>query len=433
MNKELVPEIRFPEFEGEWDEKPMKHVYDFQVTNSLSRESLNYNNGKVKNIHYGDIHTKFRNLFDITREKVPFINSEVAIEKIKKENYCKEGDMIFADASEDLKDIGKSIEIVNLNNEKLLGGLHTLLARPVDEKLAIGFGGYMFESNWARAQIQREAQGAKVLGISANRISNIQILFPSIDEQQKIASCLTVLDELVAAQTEKLELLRSHKKGLMQNLFPQEGESVPRWRFLEFEGEWEERKIGDFIDLLSGIAIKGEEITDNKSGIPILRGINITEGYIRHSEEIDKFYEAENSKIEKFLVKENDIVVAMDGSKVGRNVAKVTKIDENSILIQRVARIRTNRSASIDFIYQYFVTDKFQDYVDRVNTSSGIPHISAQQIADFIVNIPPILKEQQKIASCLTALDELIAAQTEKIALLKEHKKGLMQGLFPKP
>jgi type I restriction enzyme S subunit len=220
---EKVPKYRFKEFEKdeEWVLEPFHKVYSFLVTNSLSREFLNYENGMVKNIHYGDIHTKFSTLFDITKEKVPYISPHISIEKIREECYCLEGDIIFADASEDLNDVGKSIEIVNLNGEKLLSGLHTLMARQIDKKLEIGFGGHLFKSYRIRKQIQKEAQGAKVLGISGTRISNIKIYYPeNPKEQQKIASCLSSLDALITAQTEKIEQLKWHKKGLMQGLFP---------------------------------------------------------------------------------------------------------------------------------------------------------------------------------------------------------------------
>jgi type I restriction enzyme, S subunit len=220
---EKMPKYRFAEFKNneDWIKETVGDVYDFKVTNSLAREYLNYEDGSVKNIHYGDIHTKFKTLFDITKEEVPFINKGVSIEKIRKESYCNVGDIIFADASEDMNDVGKSIEIVNLNKEKLVSGLHTLLARQKKKKLAIGFGGYLFKSDWVRKQIQREAQGAKVLGISATRISNVQILYPeNHKEQQKIASCLASLDELITEQAKKIEQLKQHKKGLMQGLFP---------------------------------------------------------------------------------------------------------------------------------------------------------------------------------------------------------------------
>lgn len=220
---ETVPKLRFKEFEGdgEWVETTLGNVYDFKVTNSLSRDCLNYENGQVKNIHYGDIHKKFNTLFDINKEDVPFINQDIPIEKIKNESYCIEGDIIIADASEDLNDIGKSIEIVNLNNEKVVSGLHTLLARQRGEKIAIGFGGYLFKSDFIRRQIQKESQGTKVLGISVNRISNIIISYPKhLAEQQKIANLLSSIDDEITAQAQKIEGLKEHKRGLMQGLFP---------------------------------------------------------------------------------------------------------------------------------------------------------------------------------------------------------------------
>lgn len=203
MSKEmtLIPELRSPEFEddGEWTIAPLSEIYSFKITNSFSRDKLNYEKGTVKNIHYGDIHTKFSTLFDVSKEIVPYINSDIPIDRIDQDNYCTEGDMIFADASEDMSDVGKSIEIVNLNNEQLLAGLHTFLARQIEPKLIVGFGGYLFKSDSIRTQIKGESQGAKVLGISKGRIADINIYFPEKkEEQQKIASCLSSLDELIA-------------------------------------------------------------------------------------------------------------------------------------------------------------------------------------------------------------------------------------------
>ncbi|MCP4460881.1 MAG: restriction endonuclease subunit S, partial [Cytophagales bacterium] len=208
--KKILPELRFPEFgkvEG-WVMAPLSKVYSFKITNSFSRDKLNYKRGTVKNIHYGDIHTKFSTLFDIRREVVPYINSDIPIDRVDQDNYCIEGDMIFADASEDMDDVGKCIEIVNLNNERLLAGLHTFLARQIEPNLIVGFGGYLFKSNSIRTQIKRESQGAKVLGISKGRISDISIYFPKNKEKQKkITSCLSSLDELLTAHNDKLDAL----------------------------------------------------------------------------------------------------------------------------------------------------------------------------------------------------------------------------------
>jgi type I restriction enzyme S subunit len=218
----------------------------------------------------------------------------------------------------------------------------------------------------------------------------------------------------------------------MQQLFPAEGETVPKLRFPEFQddGEWDELAIGEKVDLLSGYPFDGADITEDESGIPLMRGINITEGFVRHSRDIDRFFLGDGGKLDKYRLLINDLVIGMDGSKVGKNSALISEVDIDALLVQRVARLRAKRGSVIHFICQQINSSKFHAYVDRINTSSGIPHISAKQINDFKMYFPSVA-EQQKIADCLASLDDLITAQTQQLTALKTHKKGLMQQLFP--
>jgi type I restriction enzyme S subunit len=207
---------------------------------------------------------------------------------------------------------------------------------------------------------------------------------------------------------------------------------VPELRFPEFRdaGEWVLDAIGEEVDLLSGYPFDGVEISENPKGTILLRGINITEGVVRHNKEIDRYFLGDISKIEKYKTEIDDLVIAMDGSKVGKNVALITLRDKGALLVQRVARLRAKRSISTQFLFQKINSISFQNYVDRINTSSGIPHISARQINEFEIHFPQI-SEQQKIADCLASLDELITAEAQQLTTLKAHKKGLMQQLFP--
>lgn len=209
---------------------------------------------------------------------------------------------------------------------------------------------------------------------------------------------------------------------------------VPKLRFPEFRdsGEWEVAPLGEKVDLLSGFPFKSADISDNPDGIPLMRGINITEGFIRHSSDIDRYFLGDDKPLEKYKLQERDLVIGMDGSKVGKNSALITEDDVGSLLIQRVARLRAKCEATIRYIFQHIHSSKFHSYVDRINTSGGIPHISAKQINEFEICFPRVEKEQQKIADCLSSLDALIAAQADKIDALKAHKKGLMQQLFPR-
>ncbi|MEY4977981.1 MAG: hypothetical protein RLZZ352_251 [Pseudomonadota bacterium] len=271
-----------------------------------------------------------------------------------------------------------------------------------------------------------------VPSLSKTIIEKIQTAVPDIPEQEKIADCLSSLDELIAAQAKKIQILKTHKKGLMQQLFPREGETQPRLRFPEFQnsGDWVIEPIGDKVELLSGYPFDGPDISQDCSGVPLLRGINVTEGRVRHNPEIDRYFTGSVDSLEKYMLQLNDLVIGMDGSKVGKNSALITSIDAGAILIQRVARLRAKSIDLIRFIFQQINSSKFHRYVDKINTSSGIPHISAKQIREFCIAFPSDL-EQQRIADCLTSLDNLITAATQELETLKTHKKGLMQQLFP--
>ena len=133
--------------------------------------------------------------------------------------------------------------------------------------------------------------------------------------------------------------------------------------------------------------------------------------------------------MEKLFLEVDDLVLGMDGSKVGKNVALVTEKDKGSLLIQRVARLRANDQSDIRYIYQQIFSNKFHRYVDVVNTSSGIPHISAKQIKEFKIGFPSIT-EQKKIASFLSSVDDKIQKLNRKKELLEEYKKGVMQKIF---
>ena len=432
----LVPKLRFPEFRGAegWTQIPMGEVYSFKGNNSLSRDKLNYVAGSVKNIHYGDIHAKFACHFDITKELVPFINeSEEGI--VRDGNLCAAGDMVFADASEDMADIGKSIEIVRLSGESVVSGLHTILARPTGVRVALGFGGHLFKSGWVRTQIQKEAQGAKVLGISANRMRNLRLPLPlSITEQQKIADCLSSVDELIAAQARKVDVLKTHKKGLIQQLFPREGETQPRLRFPEFQnaGEWKVMPLGELVELQSGFAFSSSYF--GSDGTKLVTPKNFTKhGHGNFEETVSKYTTEEVPQ--RFICSPGDLLVLLTDltptcELLGKPLLLQDK-DGSVLLNQRVARVEPCASKLESLFLKYvFLSGSYGNLIIKTATGSTVKH-SSNKVLQEIPLFHPALSEQQRIATCLSSLDTLITAEAQKHEALKTHKKGLMQQLFP--
>ncbi|MDP2153176.1 MAG: restriction endonuclease subunit S [Methylotenera sp.] len=412
--KKLVPEKRFSEFRSaeEWELSQFSEVYNLHTTNSYSRDMLNYENGSVKNIHYGDIHTKFQILFDITKETVPFINPSESLEKIKPESYCVEGDIVFADASEDLAGVGKSIEIVNLNNEPLLSGLHTLLARQKDNKLVIGFGGHLFKSAGIRKQIQKESQGAKVLGISGGRLSGIKVYFPSDkQEQQKITDCLSSLDDLITAQSQKVEALKQHKKGLMQQLFPAEGETFPKLRFPEFENEpWNIKPLGKVADNLDFKRVPITE-SDRKKGATPYYGAS---GIIDY--------------VEGYIFDEDLLCISEDGANlVARSYPIAFSISGKTWVNNHAHVLKFKKKFTQTIIENYLNSISLEDYL----TGMAQPKLNQAKLEIIPIPLPENEDEQKKIANLLSSMDELITTQIQKLEAYKPHKNGLMQQLFP--
>jgi type I restriction enzyme S subunit len=424
----LMPKRRFPEFRDTpaWDGKSMDEVYAFKGNNSLSRDKLNYDRGSVKNIHYGDIHTKFSTHFDITEETVPFINPSESLDSFRDENFCVEGDMIFADASEDLEDVGKSIEIVNLNGERLVSGLHTILARRIGDDLVTGFGGHLFKSRIVRTQIQKEAQGAKVFGISAGRIAKIELPIPCEKaEQQKIAECLSTLDELIGSESQKLDALKAHKKGLMQQLFPREGETLPRFRFPEFQGtpEWEEKSIGNLGEVITGSTPSTAKPEYYGGGIPFVSPGDISE--LRFVAET-KIKLTELGFQETRPIRANCVLFVCIGSTIGKVAQNVQGCATN----QQINSVVPNSEHDDAFVYYALL--KNADRVANLAGKQAVPIVNKTLFSSVRLAVPKF-NEQQRIASCLSSLDDLIAGQSDKLDALKTHKKGLMQQLFPSP
>lgn len=263
--------------------------------------------------------------------------------------------------------------------------------------------------------------------VSYSQFSAIMLPKPDRKEQQKIADCLSSLDDLITAEDKKLEALRAHKRGLMQKLFPAEGKTLPELRFPEFRGsgEWVETSFKQvFSKLQYGLNAAAKEY-DGKN--KYIRITDIDESSRRYLSE--KAVSPDCELDDTFLVREGDILFVRTGASTGKSYIYTT---DDGILYFAGFLIRgnVNEKYYLQFIFAQTLSTNYEKWVVITSTRSGQPGINANEYESFMFSCPSF-PEQQKIADCLSSIDVLIAEQAKKIEALRTHKKGLMQGLFP--
>ena len=251
-----------------------------------------------------------------------------------------------------------------------------------------------------------------------SKFAPMSILVPRPNEQQKIADCLTSVDDLIAAQARKVDALKTHKKGLMQNLFPREGETQPRLRFPEFRDTpgWEKKSLDQVADVTAGQSPSSANYNDIGTGTPFYQGkTDFGEIFINSPTK----WTTQVTKI----ARQGDILMSVRAPVGALNIAT------DRICIGRgLASIQAKQNKW--FLYYFLLRN--QRFIIG-NGGSVFDSISKDQIEKIGVGTPSTLAEQQKIADCLSSLDELISTQTQKLDTLKTHKRGLMQQLFPSP
>ena len=296
-----------------------------------------------------------------------------------------------------------------------------IILRKREENISELYYKYFFKT-WRYIQsLNRNLEGIRDgKMISYSQFSSVKVPYPrSFKEQQKIADCLSSIDELIDAENRKLKALEKYKKGLMQKLFPAEGKTLPEWRFPEFQGcgEWKFKSIGKACKMFSG----GTPDTSKKEfyggTIPFIRSAEIN----KSSTELFITEEGFKNSSAK-MVKKGDILIALYGANSGE--VALSKIDGAINQAILCLRHETNNV----FVYHYFTHMK--NWIISKYIQGGQGNLSGQIIKSVNLYFPKA-EEQQKIADFLSEIDTMITGQSNKVEQLKAHKKGLMQGLFP--
>jgi len=409
----LVPKLRFPEFldAGEWRYKPVKEVFTiFQGYAFASKDSVK--NG-IRWIKIADV-----GIHKIESDSPSYLPHEF-IEKYK-EFLIKKGDYIIALTRPILNN---QLKIARANS--LCEG--ALLNQRVGKLLTahnLDFIYFLMQTEYLIGEIEKNISGNDPPNLSVQKIENISVCIPLGTEQQKIADCLSSISDRITLEAQKLDTLKAHKKGLMQQLFPAEGETLPKLRFPEFQdsGEWEEKLLSEVTTSIFDGTHQTPKYKDK--GIPFFSVENIVSG-----------------KTNKFISKE-DYLIATNKNKPEKGDILITRIgnigfstvvnwDYEFSIYVTLAVVKSNKKFNAYYLHSFMQSDRYQKEIQSKSLLNAVPcKINMDELRKTKVLLPSSL-EQQKIADCLSSLDELIAAQTQAIDTLKTHKKGLMQQLFP--
>jgi len=420
MNKNKTPQIRFNDYTDDWEQREFVNVFTYLQNNSLSRAELSYEHGEVFNIHYGDILVEFGDCLNVKNDKLPLIKNHGITDKYKS-SYLKNGDIIIADAAED-ETVGKCCEIKGLDNELILSGLHTIPCRPAEE-FAPGYLGYYMNSNAYHDQLLPLMQGTKVSSISKSSLRNTSIISPKgINEQEKIGIFFQNLDNLISLHQHKYDKLGKIKKSMLENMFPKEGENVPKVRFSGFTDTWEQCKLGELSDIVRGASprpIKDPKWFDDKSKVGWLRISDVTEqdGRIR-------FLEQRISKAgqEKTRVLYEPHLLLSIAATVGKPVVNYveTRVHDGFLIF-------LNPKFNQEFMFQWF--EMFRPMWQQFGQPGSQVNLNSDLVKNTTIKIP-IMEEQEQIGEFLKSIDNLITLHQHKLEKLKNIKKSCLEKMF---
>ena len=378
-----VPNLRFPEFQGEWEKYKVSDLLDFYSTNSLSWDKLEYGTDAIQNLHYGLIHVGLSTMIDLSKDKLPNITNG---NTPKNYELCQEGDIAFADASEDTNEVAKAVEFYKLKGKDVICGLHTIHGRDNLQKTVVGYKGYVFSSTAFHHQIRRIAQGTKIYSINSKNFSECYIGIPSKEEQKKIATLLRLIDERIVTQNKIIDKLQSLIKGIAQKIVHSNKTNV---------------RLSECVECSSS-TLQESDVCEH--GAYPVYGANGIVGYLDN-------YNTEGEAV--YIIK--------DGSGVGT----VSYVTGKCSATGTLNTLQAKEGYSLQYLYYLLKVFNFEPY----KTGMAIPHIYFKDYgkAKFFC---PSYTEQLQYAQSLSAIDSKLLVEKNILTSLSMQKKYLLRQMF---
>lgn len=380
----------------EWEVRRFRDVGHFLRNNTLSRDKMSESDGCVQNIHYGDVLIKYREILNVSRTNIPWIVGNSKDSPLG--DMLQDGDIIISDTAEDYT-VGKATELLEINGASVVAGLHTMPFRPLSNLFSPCFLGYYINSMAYRFQLYALIQGIKVCAISKKTMSGTFLIVPPLAEQKKIAEVLGVWDKAIEKQSQLIEQLTLRKRGLMQQLL------TAKRRLPGFSDPWKELKLRDIAKIRKGEQVNKEDLFFNAK-YPVINGGITPSGYL-----------------DIYNTTANTITISEGGNSCGYVNFMTTPFWSGG----HCYTIDVKDGINNLFVYQLLKHN--EKYIMSLRVGSGLPNIQVKDLGNLRLVVPNN-QEQTAIAQVLTAADREIELAQQKLELLRQQKRGLMQQLL---
>ena len=402
--------MRFPEFHGEWEKCKVSDLLDFYSTNSLSWDQLEYGTDNMLNLHYGLIHVGLQTMVDLSKDILPAIKKE---NEPKNFELCKEGDIAFADASEDTNEVAKAIEFYTLEDKAVVCGLHTIHGRDKSNKTVVGYKGYAFSSTAFHHQIRRIAQGTKIYSISAKNFDECYIGIPSKEEQTKIAKLLRLIDERIATQSKLIEKLESLIKGIMVELQIQ---GVNR-------GTWKKVSLSEVLT----------ERNERNTNLYQVFSVSVSQGIVNQVDYLGRSFAAKD--ISKYnVVHYGDLVYTKSPTgSFPYGIVKQSLNHENVAVSPLYGVYEPNSLAVGAYLHEYFMSEiNTHNYLHPLiqKGAKNTINITNQRFLENSVLLPTNINELLLISKLLRSLSNKMKCQQDILQQYQKQKQYLLRQMF---
>ena len=411
-----VPKLRFKEFSGDWESKTVKQL----MNEKIIEQPLDGNHGEIHPTtnDYVETGIPFIMASDLYNGKVDYLNCKYISEETAKwlrKGFAKEGDVLITHKAT----IGEIALVKNIDTNYIVLTPQVTYYRVNDYSILnnIYLKSYFESANFMNTFKKIASDGSTRSYIGITKQQELDIRYPKIEEQEKIASFFSLIDDKISLQGEKVEALKDYKRGMMQKIFSRE------LRFKDDEGrdypDWEEKKLGELIKVKSN--------RNKNSVVDLVLSVSNTKGFITQSEQFEDRVVASSDISNYKIVEKNDFAFNPARINVG-SIARL-KLYDKGIISPMYICFRCLDLLDNDYLEYFLMTHSFDVQMKKKLEGSVRQTLSAEALGEIRIGLP-CLDEQKKIGRFLNSINDKIEKEQEKLDSLNEYKKGLLQQMF---